>query len=185
MWWLRPPASQPTTGFIGRIVGGGREDVVHAVVELAAARGKISGVDRCGWSGRPAIRQADDQMDQHERRTATSQRRLTQQHHRQNEHVGEVERLAREQDGVLARRMPVRFQIVVGGEEKGLKVPHKNVIEREHRVKKQRIDVLEAVPDGARLVGRKAEDAAAVSASSSPCRLMQEWWPRWCRMRHM
>jgi len=53
------------------------------------------------------------------------------------------------------------FEIVVGGEEKGLEVPYEDVIEREHGVKEQRVDVLKSVPSGAGFVGGKPEDAAS------------------------
>ena len=104
--------------------------------------------------------QADDQMDQQER-PSDQQRRFPQHHHRQNEHVGEVERLPRKEDGVFPRRMLGALQIVVGREEKALKVPHENIVEREHRVKEQRIDVLEPVPARAGFMGRKPKDAAS------------------------
>src|SRR5260370_18187592 len=57
--------------------------------------------------------------------------------------------------------MPGAFKIVVGWEEKALKVTHENIVEREHRVKEQRIDMLEPVEGRARFMGRKAKDAAS------------------------
>src|SRR5277367_1425312 len=53
------------------------------------------------------------------------------------------------------------FQIVMGREEKALKIPNENVVEREQRVQEKRIDVLESLYRGARFVGRKSKDAAA------------------------
>src|SRR5580704_17348601 len=99
-------------------------------------------------------------MDEHERRS-DQQRRFPKHHDRQNEHVGEVERLPRQEDGVFSRWMPCAFQIVVGWEEKALKVPYENIIEREHRVKEQRIEVLEPVPPRTGFVGRKPKDSAS------------------------
>src|SRR5580700_4004327 len=52
------------------------------------------------------------------------------------------------------------FQIIVGREEKALEVPEKHIVEREQCVKEQGIDVLEAVPWSARVMGGKAKDAA-------------------------
>jgi len=53
------------------------------------------------------------------------------------------------------------FQIAMGGEEKALKVSYEDVVEREHGVKEERVDVLEAVQRCAGLMRRKAEDATS------------------------
>src|SRR5277367_6799511 len=53
------------------------------------------------------------------------------------------------------------FQIIVGREEKAFKVPKENIIEREKRVKEQRIDVLEPVPWRVGFMRGKAKDAAS------------------------
>src|SRR5208337_4706032 len=53
------------------------------------------------------------------------------------------------------------LQIIMGREEKGFKVPEKNIVEREQRVKEQRIDVLEAMQARAGFMGGKAKDAAS------------------------
>ncbi len=58
-------------------------------------------------------------------------------------------------------RMLRLFQIVVGGKEKALKVPHEHIIERKHRVKEQRIDVLEPLQRRPGFVRRKPKDAAS------------------------
>ena len=65
------------------------------------------------------------------------------------------------EDDVFAQRMPGALQVVVGREEKALKVPDEHVVEREQRVKKQRIDVLEPVQRRAGFMGRKPKDAAS------------------------
>jgi hypothetical protein len=51
-------------------------------------------------------------------------------------------------------------EVVVLGEEEGFEVANEDVIEREHGVEEQAVDVLEAMPGGAGLVGGEAEDAA-------------------------
>src|SRR5258708_34465287 len=53
------------------------------------------------------------------------------------------------------------FQIIVGREEKALKVPEEHIIEREHCIKDERIDVLETVPWRAGFIRCKAKDAAS------------------------
>src|SRR5258708_26242035 len=53
------------------------------------------------------------------------------------------------------------FQIMVGREEKALEVPEEHIVEREHGIKEQRIDVLEPVPWGAGFMGGKAKDTAS------------------------
>jgi hypothetical protein len=57
--------------------------------------------------------------------------------------------------------MPGAFQIFVGREEKALKVSYENIVEREHGVKEQRVDVLEPVQARAGFMGRKPKDAAS------------------------
>ena len=84
-----------------------------------------------------------------------------QEHHRENQHVGEVKRLAGEEDDVFAQGMAGAPEVIVLGKEEALEIAHEDVIEREHRVEEQAVDVLEAVPPGAGLVGGEAEDAAA------------------------
>ena len=160
MWWLSPPVSQADERVFSRIIGCGRKDVVHAIVELAAVRGKVGAVNSVRSLEDQRYGQTDDQMDQHERQE-DQQRRFPQHYDRQNEHVGEVECLAREKDGVFTRRMLGALQIIVGREEKGFKVPEENIVEREKRVKEQRIDVLEPVHARAWLMGRKSKDAAS------------------------
>ena len=105
-----------------------------------------------------------DQTDNHMGKQEShrdQQRRFPQQHDRQNNHVSEVECLTRKEDGVFARRMFRAFQIIVGREEKAREVPHKHIVERKHRVKKQSIDMLEPLHAQAGFVGRKAKDAAS------------------------
>src|SRR5271166_7075419 len=53
------------------------------------------------------------------------------------------------------------FQIIVRREEKALEVPEEHIVEREHGIKEQRIDVLELVPRRAGFIGGKAKDAAS------------------------
>src|SRR5208337_1682078 len=117
------PASKPTDERVrGRVVGRCREDVIDPVVKLAAVRGKVSAVDRvCGleYEGHG---QANDQMGEHESQK-DQQRRFTQQHDRQDKHVGEVESFTCKEDDVFPRRMLLLFQIFVGWKEKALKVP--------------------------------------------------------------
>ena len=49
----------------------------------------------------------------------------------------------------------------MGREEKALKIPYENVIEREQRVQEQRVDVLEPLKTGEGFVGRKPKEAAS------------------------
>jgi hypothetical protein len=151
-----PPYDRVT----GRIIGRCSEDVIDAVIEFAAVRGKVRAVDRMRGLEYQRYGQTYYQMDQHECPN-DQQRRFPQQQHWQDEHVGEVERLPREEDGVFPRRMPGTLQVVVGWKKKGFKVPYENVVEREHRVKEQRIDVLEPVLARAGFVGCKPKDAAS------------------------
>ena len=106
-------------------------------------------------------------MDQQECHS-DQQRRFSQHDHRQNEHIGEVKRLPRKEDDVFPQRMLGTFQIVVGREEKALKVSYEDVVEREQRVQEQRVDVLEPLQGlwGSWGVNRKMP--RPVSASSSP-----------------
>src|SRR5271163_3429902 len=53
------------------------------------------------------------------------------------------------------------FQIIVGREKKAFEVPEEHIVEREHRIQEERIDVLEAVPRRAGFMGGKAKDAAS------------------------
>jgi hypothetical protein len=53
------------------------------------------------------------------------------------------------------------FQIIVGGEEKALKVSHEYIVEGKHRVKEQRVDVLEPLQRRPGFVRRKPKDAAS------------------------
>src|SRR5208282_6743031 len=48
-----------------------------------------------------------------------------------------------------------------GREEKALEVPEEHIVEREHGIKEERIDVLEPVPGRAGFIGGKAKDAAS------------------------
>ena len=124
------PASKPTDERLSRrVVGRCRENVIDPVVELAAARGKVSTVDGVRGLEYEGYAQADDQMGKHE--SQSDQPRLfPQQHDRQDEHVGEVESFTCKQDEVFSRRMLGVFQIVVGREEKALKVSQEHIIER-------------------------------------------------------
>lgn len=152
-------ARKPTYDRIARcIISRRREDVIDAVVELAAVRGEVRCVDSMRRLEYQRYGQTDDQVNQHEC-PSNQQRRSPQHHNRQNQHVRQVERLPREEDEVLPQRMPVAFQIVVGREEKALKVPDENIVQREHRVKEQRIDVLEPMQGRARFMRRKSKDA--------------------------
>src|SRR5271166_2825088 len=53
------------------------------------------------------------------------------------------------------------FQIVMGREEKALKIPNENVVEREQRVQEERIDVLESLYTRARFVRSKSKEASS------------------------
>src|SRR5579863_3103637 len=99
-------------------------------------------------------------MDQEER-LGDQQRRFPQNHHRQDKHVSEVEALASKENGIFAQRMFSASQIFMGRKEKALEVPEKHIIEREHRVNEQHVDVLEAVPWRPGFIRRKAKDAAS------------------------
>src|ERR1700739_227412 len=99
-------------------------------------------------------------MNQHES-PSHQEGRLPQHKHRQNEHVGEIESLPRKEDAVFSRWMPGAPQIIVRREEEALKVSYENVVEREHRVEEQRVNVLETVIACARFMGRKPKDAAS------------------------
>src|SRR5258706_14347425 len=57
--------------------------------------------------------------------------------------------------------MPGALQIFVGREEKALKVSNENIVEREHGIKEQRVDVLEPVMAHAGFIGREPKDAAS------------------------
>src|SRR3974377_1198689 len=98
-------------------------------------------------------------MDQEERR-GEQKRRFSQYHDRQDQHVRKVEALAGNENGVFAQRMLGALQIFVGREEKALEVPEEHIVEREQRVKKQRINVLEPVPWRPRFIGRKEKNPA-------------------------
>src|ERR1700728_4389940 len=98
-------------------------------------------------------------MDQEER-AGDQQRRFPQNHHRQDKHVSEVEPLARKENGIFAQRMFGTSQIFMARKEKALEVPKEYIIEREHRVNEQHIDVLEPVPWRPWFIRRKAKDAA-------------------------
>src|SRR5271165_4382415 len=124
------PARKPTDERVSRrVVGRCREDVIDPVVKLAAVRGKVSAVDRVSGLEYEGHGQTDDQMDKHESQS-DQLRRFTQQHDRQNEHVGEVESFTCKEDGVFPHRMLHLFQIFVGWEEKAFKVPPEHIIER-------------------------------------------------------
>ena len=60
-------AGEPTDdGIVGRVVGGGGEDVIDAVVKLAALGGEIGAVDGVGGLEDQRDAEADDEMDQKE-----------------------------------------------------------------------------------------------------------------------
>src|SRR5271157_5813185 len=60
------PARKPTDERVrGRVVGCGREDMIDPVVKLAAARRKVSAVDRVRGLEHEGYAQADDQMGKH------------------------------------------------------------------------------------------------------------------------
>ena len=62
------PANEPAyDGVICCIIGCGREDVIDAVVKLAAVRREVRAVNGVRGLEYQRYRQADDQMDQHER----------------------------------------------------------------------------------------------------------------------
>ena len=62
------PAGEPTYDRVTRrVIGRCREDVIHAVVKLAAVRGKVRAVDSVRGLEYQRYGQTDDQMDQHER----------------------------------------------------------------------------------------------------------------------
>ena len=99
-------------------------------------------------------------MDQEER-SGDQKRRFSQHDHRQDKHVGEIEGLAGEEDSVFAQRMPGALQISMGREEKVLKVPDEDIIEREECVEEERIDMLKPVQRRPGFVGREAKDATS------------------------
>src|SRR5271165_667216 len=64
------PTRQPSYQRVaGRIVGRSREDVIDAVVELAAAGGKVSAVHGVSGLEYERHRQTDDYVSQHERQS--------------------------------------------------------------------------------------------------------------------
>src|ERR1700680_624639 len=99
-------------------------------------------------------------MDQKER-PGDQQRRFSQHHHRQDKHVSEVEALAGNENGIFAQRMLSASQIFMGWKEKALEVPKEHIIEREHGVNEQRVDVLEPMPWRPGFIRRKAKYAAS------------------------
>src|ERR1700722_5475282 len=123
-------ASKPTDERTsGGVVGGCREDVIDPVVKLVAAQGKVSAVHTVRRLENESYTQTDDQMGEQERQ-ADQQRRFPQQDDRQDEHVGDVESFPRKEYDVFPRGMLRVFQIIVGGEEKALKVSQEHIIER-------------------------------------------------------
>src|ERR1700683_1742634 len=107
------PARKPTYQRVTRrIVGRCREDVIYAVVKLAAVRGKVSAVDRVCGLEYERYGQTDDQMGEHESQS-DQQRRFPQQHDRQNEHVRKVEPFTCNEDGVFPQWMLRVLQISV------------------------------------------------------------------------
>src|SRR6202008_1012144 len=99
------PASKPTDERVSRrVVGRCCEDMKNPVVKLAAARGKVSAVDRVCGLEYEGYTQTDNQMGKHESQT-DQQRRFPQQHNWQYEHVGEVESFPCKEDAVFCRRM--------------------------------------------------------------------------------
>src|SRR5580704_6533003 len=103
--------------------------------------------------------QTDDQVNQQEC-ADHQQGRLFQHQHGQNQHVSQVKGLAGKKNDVFAHRMLGAAQVIMLGKEKTLEVPEEDVIEREHRVNEQRINVLEAVPRQLGFIWRKAKDTA-------------------------
>src|SRR6267154_698487 len=57
--------------------------------------------------------------------------------------------------------MPGALQIFVGREKEALKVSNENIVEREHGIKEQRVDVLEPVMAHAGFIRREPKDAAS------------------------
>src|SRR5579862_240317 len=155
------PAGEPTDERIfSRIIGGGSEDVVHAVVKLAAIDWKVGAVDGVGGLEHERDAQPNDQVHQ-KKRTRDQQRRFSKYQDWQDEHVGEVEGLAHKQDGDFTPRMPGAPQIFVGGKEKALEVPEEHVVKGKQRINEESVDMLKPVPWGPGFMGRKAEDAAS------------------------
>src|SRR5271170_1357386 len=99
-------------------------------------------------------------MDQEER-PGDQQRRFSQNHHRQDKHVSEVKALARKENGIFAQRMFRTSQIFMARKEKALEVPKEYIIEREHRVNEEHVDVLEPVPWRSGFIRGKAKDATS------------------------
>ena len=155
------PACKPADERLSRrVVGRCREDVIDAIVKLAAAQGKISGVNTVSGLEHEGHAQTDDQMGEQERQ-GDQQRRFSQQHDRQDQHVGKIESFPGKKDDVFSHRMLRLFQIVMGGEEEALKVPHEDIVERKHRVKQKGVDVLEPLQRRSGFVRRKSKDAAS------------------------
>src|SRR5215472_1557305 len=162
---------------LGRVVGGRREDVMDPVIELVAVRGKVRAVDHVRGLEYERNAQTDNQMGKHESQS-DQQRRFPQQDDRQNQHVGEIKGFPRKESDVFSHRMLRLFQIIVRGKEEALKVPQEHVVKRKQRVHQQRINVLEPLQSRTGSWGVNRKTPRPVSASSSPWRLMQEWWPR-------
>ena len=138
-----------------RVISRCREDVVDPIVKFVAAQGEVSAVDTVRCLEYEGHAQTDDQMGEQERQ-ADQQRRFLQHHDWQDQHVGEVEGFPGKEDDIFPQRMRRVFQIIVGGKEEALKVSQKHIVEGKHRVKEQRIYVLEPLKGYPGFVGRKA-----------------------------
>src|SRR5215469_11049134 len=156
---VQPTGEPAHKRVFGRVIGCGCEDVIHAVVKLAAVRGKVGAVNGVGGLEDERYAQTDDQMNQ-EKRTRDQQGRSSQYQHRQDQHVGEVEALTQKEDGVFTLRVPGAPQVFVGGKEEALKVTEEHIVDRKQRVNEQSIDMLKPVPWRPGFIGRKAKDAA-------------------------
>src|ERR1700761_3956374 len=116
-----------------RIIGRGREDVIHPIVKLTTIRWKVGAVDGVRRLEYESYGQSDDQMDQKER-AGDQERRFSQHKHWQDKHVSEVKELTCKENDVFTQRVFGTSQISVGREEKMLEVSDEHIVERKHRV---------------------------------------------------
>ena len=124
------PAGQPADNRVfGRVIGRGREDVIHAILELAAVGGEVCAVNGMGGLEYERDAQTDDQMNQ-KKRARDQHGRFSQHEHRQHKHVGEVEAFARKENRVFAQGVPCALQVIVSREEKALEVAEQHIVER-------------------------------------------------------
>src|SRR6516164_8745424 len=130
---VQPTGEPAHNRVLGRVIGRGREDVIYAIVELAAVGGKVGAVNGVGGLEYERHAQTNDQMNQ-KKRTRDQLGRFSQHQYRQDKHVGEVEAFPCKEYGVFTQRVSGALQVSVRREEKALEVSEKHVIERKQRV---------------------------------------------------